>query len=194
MLHSLYYNRDNAYATVGYHAQAVSDYDRALARGNHLRRNVLFNRGNSNCGLERYLEAFGDFEAAWSEREGSDAALAMGNCKVLIGEFTEALRRYLDGIHVGEPENSAAHFRRHAKHVQRLLDSLDGSVHKLKRAGAAVYVEASGEFAPLAFVGIQGNAGNTPSGLVSAPGGKAYEGNIGFLVVRVARSDLGART
>ena len=187
MLHALYYNRGNAHAAIGNHAQAVSDYDSALEHGHELRRNVLFNRGNSKYGLEHYLEAFGDFEAAWSEREGSDAALAMGNCKVLIGEFTEGLRRYMDGIRVGEPEDATAHCRQHAEHLQRLLDALDGSDHEVRREGQAVYVEAAREFATFPFVGNRGNIGNTPSGMVSATGGKGYAGNTGFAVVRVPK-------
>ena len=189
MLHSLYYNRGNAHAAVENHTQAVPDYDSAMEHGDQLRRNVLFNRGNSKYVLERYEGAFADFEAAWSEREGSDAALAMGNCKVMIGEFADGLRRYLDGISVGEPENAAAHCRQHAKHLRQLLTVLDGSDHEVKRKGQVVYVEAAADFASFPFAGNRGNVGNTPSGMVNLHGGEGYEGSMGFAVVVVPKQN-----
>ena len=189
MLHTLYYNRGNAHAAIGSHTQAISDYDSALEHGNRLRRNVLFNRGNSQYFLEHYKEAFGDFEAAWSEREGSDAAHAMGNCKVLMGAFTEGLERYLDGIRVGDPESSAAHCRQHVEHLKRLLRALAGSCHEGRRKGHVVYVEAVGESATFPFVGNRGNVGNTPLGMVNAPGGEGFAGGTGFAVVMVPRKN-----
>lgn len=187
MLHTIYYNRGNAYAAAGDHTQAISDYDSAIEHGNQLIRNVVFNRGNSKYALEEFDRAFDDFEAAWSEREGSDAAHAMGNCKVLRGEFKEALERYSDGVRVGDPEISAAHCRQHVEYVQRLLDALDGSDHEVKREGHAVYVEATGTSAMFPFVGNRGNAGNAASGMVKVPGGAGFEGGIGFAVVLVPR-------
>ena len=187
MLHMLYYNRGNAHVAAGNHTQAVSDYDSALEHGDQLKRNVLFNRGNSKYALEHYEEAFADFEAAWSEREGSDAAHAMGNCKVMSGEFTEGLRRYLDGVRVGEPESSAAHCRQHAEHLRRLLGALDGSDHEVRREGHVVYVEAAVEFATFPFAGNRGNTGNTSSGMVNVPGGKGFAGGDGFAVVMVPK-------
>lgn len=189
MLHTVYYNRGNAYAAIESHTKAVSDYDSALEHGNRLRRNVLLNRGNSKYSLERYVEAFDDFEAAWSEREGSDAALAMGNCKVMVGEFAEGLRRYLDGISVGEPENTAAHCRQHAENLRQLLAVLDGSDHEVTRKGHVVYVEAAAEFRSFPFAGNRGNVGNTPSGMVNLPGGEGYEGRPGFAVVTVPKQN-----
>ena len=187
MLHSIYYNRGNAHAANGNHTRAVADFDSALEYGNELRRNVLYNRGNSKFGLERFLEAFDDFEAAWSEREGSDAALAMGNCKVITGEFTEGLLRFLDGIRVGKPEKLTASCRQNAKQLRRLLDALNGSDHDIRHEGHAVYVEAACNFATFPFVGNSGNVGNTPSGMVNAHGGKGYGGSLGFAVVIVPK-------
>lgn len=189
MLHTLHYNRGNAHAAIGNHTQAVSDYDSALEHGNRLRRNVLFNRGNSKYVLEHYEEAFGDFEAAWTEREGSDVAHSMGNCKVLMGEFTEGLERYLDGIRIGQPESSAIHCRHHAEHLNRLLGALAGSDHEVRREGHVVFVEADGECATFPFVGNTGNVGNTPSGMVNAPGGEGFEGGTGFAVVMVPKKN-----
>ena len=185
MFQALYYNRGNAHAATGHHAQAITDYDSALKYG--LRRNVLFNRGNSKFGLDRFADAFSDFKAVWSDREGSDAALAMGNCKVMLGEFAEGLRRYLDGISVAEPENSAAHCRQNAEHLRQLLDALGERDHQIKHEGQMVSVEAECEAATFPFAGNPGNVGNTPSGMVNARGGKGYGGSRGFSVILVPR-------
>ena len=185
MLHTLHYNRGNAHAATGDHAEAVSDYDTALENGTRLKRNVLLNRGNSRYALERYTEAFGDFEAAWLERKGSDAALAMGNCKILTGEFEEGMRRFLDGVRIREPEDSAARCRRNAEQLGQLLDSLGDSGYEFRREGRVVYVEAAGGSATFPFVGNCGNVGNTPSGMVNADGGEGYPGSTGFAVVLV---------
>lgn len=182
MLHRLYYNRGNAHAVVGNHIQAVSDYDRALEHNDPQRRNVLFNRGNSKYALELYEEAFADFKAAWSEREGSDVAHAMGNCKVLNGEFTEGLERYLDGVRVGEPDSSAADCREQAEHLKKLLSVLDTG-YEVRREKHIVYVEAAGESESFVFVGNRGNAGNAASSKVDVLGGKGYNGHGGFVVV-----------
>ena len=185
MLHALYYNRGNAHAATGNHDRAVADFDSALEHGDELGRDVLFNRGNSKYDMGHFAEAYSDFEAAWSERQGSDAALALGNCKVTIGELAEGLRRYLDGISVAEPEHSAAHCRQNADHLRRLLDALDGCDRQVRHEGHIVYVEAACEVATFRFAGNRGNAGNTPSGMVSARGGKGFGGGPGFELIIV---------
>ena len=183
MLHTLYYNRGNAHAAAGSHAEAIADFDSALEHGSQLKRNVLLNRGNSKYVLEHFAEAFGDFDAVWSERQGSDAALALGNCKVMAGEFLEALKRYLDGTRLGQPEGSAVHCRNNAERCHELLDALEGQQHVVRRQGHVVFVEATSGAAKFPFAGNKGNVGNTPSGMVNAPGGEGYEGGSGFAVV-----------
>ncbi len=190
MLHTLYYNRGNAYASTHEHALAIADFDSALEHGDAVRRNVLFNRGNSKYVLEQFEEASADFEAVWSERQGSDAALAMGNCKMMTGEFLEGLRRYSDGVGLGQPENSAAHCRENAERCRDLLDALEGRDYEVRHQGHTVYVDAASvdveptlRLAIFPFAGNRGNAGNTPSGMVSAPGGEGYEGGSGFAVI-----------
>lgn len=190
LLHRIYYNRANAYAAAGLHEQAVSDYDKALTHGSELRRSVLFNRGNSKYALECFSGAFEDFVRAWSEHERSDAALASGNCKTMAGEFREGLERYWDGIRVGVPEGSASHCRRNARTLEAILDALGESNYEVRREGNVVYVEcdgATGEAGLFTFAGNQGNAGNTPSGMVTAPGGEGYEGRPGFKVIMEPR-------
>ena len=187
MLHTLYCNRGNAHAATGNHVRAIADFDRALKHGNELRRNVQFNRGNSKYVLERFVEAFGDFEASWSEREGSDTALALGNCRVMIGGFPEALARYLDGVTFGEPKNSATHRRQNAEHLRALLSAIEGHDPLVRHKGGIVYVETTSGAETFPFAGNRGNAGNTPSGLVSAHGREGYEGRPGFAVVMLPR-------
>ncbi len=196
MLHTLYYNRGNAYAATNRHAQSIADFEIALDHGNELKRNILLNRGNAKYSLERFEGAFTDFEEVWSEREGSDTALALGNCKVMIGDFTEGLRRYLDGVRIGEPQHSAVGCRQNAERLRDLLDALEGRDYKVRREGHRVYVEiiAASVEAPLGvatfpFVGNRGNVGNTPSGMVTAPGGEGYGGGSGFAVVMLPRQN-----
>ncbi|MDE2981416.1 MAG: FRG domain-containing protein [Gemmatimonadota bacterium] len=183
MLHALHYNRGNAYAATGDHRNAVADYDEALKHGRVLKRNLLFNRGNSKYRMERFSEAFSDFEGAWLEREGSDVALALGNCKVIMGEFDEGWRQYSAGIGTRVPKSAAAHCRQNAGRVRQLLDALGGHDREVCVKQNVVYVEAGCEPTTLPFVGNPGNAGNTPSGMVNAHGGEGYEGASGFAVV-----------
>ena len=182
MSRSLYYNRGNMRAASGGHEGAVVDFDIALQHGVGSKMSVLCNRGNSKFALEMFEEAHEDFEAAWVEQEQSSAALAMGNCKVMMGEFEEALPRYLTGSSV-EPEGSAAGCRQSAEQVQRLLQTLSGNDFQVRREGLMVYVEAEGLAGQFPFTGNQGNTGNIPSGLVGAQtGGKGYEGLMGCVV------------
>ena len=185
MLQALYFNRGNAYAATGNHRDAVEDFDKSLQHGNEQKRNVLFNRGNSKVALEMFKEAHDDFEAAWSEREGSDAALAKGNCKIMVGEFEEAMREYQNGS-AGQPETSAAHCRQNAEQVRRLLETLKGRDYRVNRHGSLVSVEADCGRGSFPFAGNRGNSGNVPSGMTTAPGGKGYEGTMGFAVAMVS--------
>ncbi len=182
-LQALYYNRGNAHAAVGDHSEAVANFDDALSLGDTLSRNILFNRGNSKYSLERFSEAFEDFKAAWSEREGSDAALAMGNCKIMLGEFARARSSYSEGHRVGEPEGAATHCGNNGKQVQQIVDALGDRNRRISQRGSIVFVEvAACEAASFPFAGNTGNAGNTPVA-AAAPGGKGFKGGPGFAVV-----------
>ena len=184
MSRALYYNRGNVRAANGDHRSAVADFDAALRHGRGPKRYILQNRGNSNFALEMFAEAHEDFAAAWSEMEGSDAALAMGNCRVMTGEFEEALQRYLSG-RAAEPEGAAAHCRENAEQVHRILKTLNGHDFRVRREGVIVFVETAnvqGGSPHFPFAGNQGNTGNIPSGMVTAHGGKGYKGAKGFAV------------
>ena len=187
MRRALYYNRGNVRAAAGDHRRAVADFDIALQHGDGPKRDVLKNRGNSKFALQMFTDAYQDFEAAMLERRGSDAALAMGNCKVKMGEFEDALQRYLNGTDA-EPEGSATHCRTNAEQVRRILEELDGHDFKVRLARAIVFVEVAhawGQKLHFPFAGNQGNTGNIPSGMVAAHGGEGYEGMDGFVLVIV---------
>ena len=184
MSRALYFNRGNVRAAANDHPGAVADFDIALQHDDHSSRDAMNNRGNSKFALQMFAEAYRDFEAAWLEREGSDAALAMGNCKVMSGEFEEALRRYLSGT-AAEPERSAAHCRANAEQVGRIMETLNGRAYQTRVEGVTVFVETAhvqGKPSHFPFAGNQGNTGNIGSGMVSAPGGKGYKGIQGFAV------------
>ncbi len=179
-------------AAAGNHNGAVADFDAALQQGYDPKRTVLYNRGNSKFELEMFEEAHADFEAAWSEEEGSDAALAMGNCKVKMGAFEDAIQRYMNGSAI-EPEGSDAPCRSNAEQIQQILEVLSGKEYQVSSHGSIVHVEttvhvetavenATSVVWPFSFAGNQGNRGNSPSGMVMAPVGKGYEGAMGFLV------------
>ena len=190
MQHVLHFNRDNVRAAVEDHRGAVTDFDEALKHGSDQERQVLYNRGNSKFALELFDEAYDDFSAAKSQREGSDIALAMGNCRIRAGKFEEAMRAYSDGI-AGEPEDAAAHCRENAARVGRILHALTGQDYCLNRAGVDLYIidiEAAKESEIFRFPGNRGNTGNAASGMTSALGGKGYGGLPGFgVMIRPAR-------
>ena len=187
MSRALYYNRGNVRAAAGDHLGAVADFDIALNHGDDSNRDVLRNRGNSKFALEMFAEAYKDFEAAWLERESSDAALAMGNCKIMTGEFGEALQCYLGGG-ATEPEGCAAHCRANAEQVRRIMETLNGRAYKTRLEGVILFVETAhvrGTPQHFPFAGNQGNTGNIPSGMATAHGGKGYSGARGFAVAIV---------
>jgi len=185
MSRALHYNRGNVHVATGDHGGAVKDFDTALQHGYKPKIDVLCKRGNSKFALEIFKKAHEDFKAAWFEQRRSDAALAMGNCKVMIGAFEEALQRYVSGS-VVEPESSDAHCRQNAEQVQHLLSTLQGSDYRVRREQSIVFVETAGTRGNFRFAGNRGNTGNVPSGMISASGGKGYGGLEGFTVIIVS--------
>ena len=190
MSRALYYNRGNVRAAAGDHPGAVADFDSALLHGDGPKRDILNNQGNSKFALEMFAEAYTDFEAAWLEREGSDAALGMGNCEVMTGQFEGALQQYLSGT-ATEPQGSAALCRANAEQVRGIIETLSGRAFRTRLEGVIVFVETAcvkGTPAHFPFAGNQGNTGNIPSGMVTAHGGKGYKGTKGFAVAIVPLS------
>lgn len=181
-LHAIYYNRGNVLAASGRHAEAVEDFDRALQHGGlGSPRNVLVNRGNSKYALGRFMEAARDFEAAWTEREESDAALAVGNCAMMLGKFPEAMRKYLAGATLNAPESSAAACRRHAENCKQLIEVLDGHDYEVQIHGRTVTVMGTIDATvTFQFTGNRGNQGNT--GTMNMHRGEGYDGLPGFAV------------
>ena len=137
---ALYYNRGNVHATTGAHRNAVADFNQALLHGHIVKRDVLYNRGNSKFVLKMVAEAYQDFEAAWLDGKRSDAALAMGNCKVMMGEFEDALTRYLDGV-TAEPEKGAKACLANSNRTNELLEALYGRDYRVSHDEFTVLVE-----------------------------------------------------
>ena len=177
----LYFNRGNVQAAIGDHQDAVSDFDNALHQNPTPTREALYNRGNSKFLMQIYSEAYKDFEAASSERAGSDVALAMGNCKVIMGNFEEALDHYLTGTTL-DPEKSATACLNNSNLVNGILEMLDGHEYEVRNENFVVFVEAACLGGSFPFEGNVGNSGNLPSGMVTAHGGKGYKGIRGFAV------------
>ena len=186
---ALYYNRGNVRAANNDHHRAVADFDMALQHGVDAvgpERDILRSRGNSKFTLEMFAEAYRDFEATWLKIQGSDAALAMGNCKVKMGEFKEALEQYKKGIAV-EPEESAVqvvHCRKNAEQVEGILKALHGCDFVVRYESGIVFVETKSvreNSILFTFIGNKGNTGNVS--IVIAHGGPGYRGMDGFGVV-----------
>ena len=94
MLHTLYYNRGNAYAATEKHDCALPILTALWSMGIIVRWTCYSTVGIRSIEWD-VSRAHQDFEALWFERQMSTTALAMGNCKVKIGKFEEALQRYL---------------------------------------------------------------------------------------------------
>ena len=186
MLQVIYYNRGNAHAANGDHTSAIADFTEALEQSNERRAPLLYNRGNSKYALQRFPDAYEDFEAAWLETRRSDAALAMGNCKVLMGEIDEAMRRYYNGSD-RPPESAAAGCKANIALLDPLLKEIQGHDYELKPQGFTLTIAADREPASYLCTGNTGNTGNIPSGLRTAQGGAGYPGARGFVVKIVRR-------
>ncbi len=182
MLHRLYYNRGNVQAADGKHDESITDFQEALKHGDFLSRQALYNRGNSKFAQGMFNEAYEDFSNANSRREGSNTALAMGNCRVMAGKFIEAKASYLEGVN-RSPEGCAAHCQENADQLEQLLQALNGQYDlSLTRNENILQVETAGKSRVFRFTGNQGNVGNTPSGMLTAPGGAGYGGLPQFTV------------
>ena len=195
MTHALYYNRGNVRAAVGNHQKAVEDFDEALKYDGTLTLDLWKNKGNSKFVLgwsdEKWFgKAYSDFEKAWEIKKGSDMALAMGNCKAATGEFEEALAHYSKGVEIGSGR-TALHCRQNADQTHRIIEKIGSGSTPLKCEKGFVIVEATHiqETLPpsFEFTGNKGNTGNTPSGMITAHGGKGYRGGEGFAVIIVTK-------
>ena len=186
MLQAIYYNRGNAHAAIGDHRSAIQDFSTALEQRNEHEASLLYNRGNSKYMLRRFPEAHADFEAAWWVNLRSNAALAMGNCKVLMGEFDEAMHQYFNGS-ARPPESAAAGCKANVALLDPLFKEIQGHDYEIKPQGFTLTIVADREPASYLCTGNSGNSGNIPSGLRTAQGGAGYPGARGFVVKIVRR-------
>ena len=164
MLHRIHFNRGNARAANREHSEAIADFKDALKLGDDLARDVLYNRGNSKFALGSFDEAWFDFDAAGKHGEGSDACLAMGNCKVWLGEFEEARHAYTRGLQMSA-DTSAGHCKKNAAQVGGILQTLGGRAFSLGRNDSNLTVNVSGGSRDAAAHAHFPFAGKCPEGM-----------------------------
>ena len=181
MLHAIYYNRGNVHAAIGNHLDAIADFNRALKQDEKYKALLLYNRGNSKYALQEFPEAYEDFEVAWLGSGRSSAALAMGNCKLLMGELDEGMQRYMDG---GDkpPEGAASQCNSHGWLMSHIFERLKGINYKVKRKAYVLTVVAECEPASVSFMGNLGNVGNIPLGVTKSPSREGFPEVRGFVV------------
>jgi len=187
MKYALYYNRGNVRAATGSHQKAVADFGIALKHKKCSMRYILKNRGNSQFAIQKFDEAYKDFEKANLERKESDAELAMGNCKIRIGDFETALQHYHAGS-ILESESVNESCRKNADQTNMILKAIHGqSIQHTRIEDRVTIIEIADKQAPLRsfpFAGNRGNTGNLPSGAITTTfGGQGYEGMNGFSVI-----------
>ena len=186
MLRAIHYNRGNARAVLGDHADAVADFGAALELDVSMgfeSPDVRYNRANSRFELGDYAGAFEDYRSAKGLMDSSDALLGMGNCQIMLAEFGVALRHFEHGAREGGTTSEAC--QRNAHHTQEILAVVKEREFDVVRQGRDLELQVEGlpvGTSGLIFVGSKGNVGNTPSAIRNAPGGEGYGGARPFIV------------
>ena len=183
-LSALYYNRGNLCAAISNHCRAVDDYNIALKKAHkHLIWRILYNRGNSYFALKKYDVAFQDFEKSWLYNESGNAALALGNCEIMAGEFERAYKYYLTGM-IFESNKSTAPCHRNGDLTRKILKVLGNNQYKIIQQEDILHVEFEHIQDNPRHFGFTGNSGNNGNfSLVSDYGRKGYKGIAGFTVI-----------
>ena len=188
----LYYNRGNLRAASGDHRRAIDDFESALSVENVRSINedhklfcwhVLYNRGNSYFALRKYDKALQDFNESWSNNKNVNAALALGNCEVMVGEFQSAYKYYLTGM-IFEAKESTAPCHQNGDQTRQILEMVGNNKPTIFQQENILFVELAHiqdnpHYFP--FTGNYGNTGNFFS--VSDHGRKGYGGIAGFTVI-----------
>ena len=157
-LATFFYNKGNAYAALEQHEQAIDNYLETLSinldeQGDlykMLIRDTNYNMGNSYFLLDKFDKAYESFSSIGSS---SQAFLGMGNSKLKLGEYLEALENYSKGKGLA-PKNSAISCERNALLVKQLKEDSN----------------------PITFIGNTGNSGNWGFG-------SGYKGLPSFVVI-----------
>ena len=191
-LRTILYNRGNACAALGNHADAVADFGKALEVVEPMglsSASVQYNRANSRFELGEYAEAFEDYQAVEPAIDSSNALFGMGNCRVMLGQFDSALECFERGASEGGSESEACQVN--ANQTRKVLAVVDGHNFDVVRRGRNLDVRVkslSGRTGELVvYAGHKGNVGNSPSTFRAAPGGKGYGGVSGFVVLLVEK-------
>ena len=175
----LHFNRGNAHAALGNHEAAVADFDNAVQHAPDHPRDALFNRANSKYALGRFEEAQADYSAAGGNTR-SETSLGMGNCQLMLGNFTEALDCYMGGRGL-DPEGAATHCGANSAELERMLAALGDSQYTVRVEGNDLVVETACSGGPFRIAGNSGNVGNRW-------GGSGYGGGSGFKVKMEGRA------
>ena len=189
-LGTILYNRGNACAALGNHADAVADFGKALelVEPSVPAASVQYNRANSQFALGEYAEAFEDYQSVEPAIDPSDALLGMGNCRVMLGQFDSALDCFERGASEGGSASEACQVN--ANQTRKVLALVDGHNFDVARRGRNLNVRVkslSGGTGGLVYTGQRGNVGNSPSTFRAAPGGKGFGGVSGFIVLFVEK-------
>lgn len=140
-----------------------------------IRRDIRYNKANSQYALGQFETAFDDFEGAGGKAR-SNTCLGMGNSKLMQAQFEDAREIYRLGRDV-EPEKAAADCDANASMAEQLIAALAGEQFKSSIVGNNLVIEtkkAGGE--TYRFTGNTGNMGNWG-------GGPGYGGLSGFAVM-----------
>ena len=185
----MHFNMGNALAAVGDHGKAVRAYDAALGRTRTRSIDygrIRYNRANSLFELARYATAIEDYEASMTAVDPSRALLGIGNCRILLGEFAEAIDCFEQAaLHDESPTANAFNLIQ----ARSLREELHGRDYTSAQDGRNLSLLVKGwQGVPtmVGFSGYRGNVGNSPSTLRGAPDGADYGDGDLFLVTLTA--------
>ena len=170
----LHYNRGNSHAALDEHEAAVVDFDKAMECEPSRMRDARFNRGNSRYALRRFEKACGDYRDAGGLTR-SQTALNIGNCQLILGRFTDALKSYRAGSSANSGA-AAGHCRENSVQLERVLVALGNGGYTTRVQNNDLMVETDHSVGSFGFAGNSGNQGNRW-------GGRGYKGAVGFAVI-----------
>ncbi len=122
-----HYNKGNAYAALEEYQNAIDDYEETLNIAldeqddlcNKLIRDTHYNKGNSHFLLNEFDKAYESFSLSGLR---SQALLGMGNSKLKLGEYLEALENYDKGKGLA-PKSSAVSCYKNALLANKLIQA-----------------------------------------------------------------------
>ena len=198
MRRAILFNRGNARAALGNHADAVADFGKALELDESMgirAAAIQYNRANSRFELGDYAKALEDYQAVGAVIDASVALLGTGNCRVRLGQFDAALECFERGAREGGVVSQTCQVN--ANQTRKVIAVIkEHEFDVVQRGRQSLEVQVAGLSSRpggpggVALVGQNGNVGNSPSTFRRAPGGKGHDGVQGFMVLWVRRQTL----